>query len=287
MPHTHTQPLPRLPEGASRLQLRFARDFGSEDLLLIQAALLEQLSSSLGIAAERVRLVTSYGAGQYVCYDLLPTSDGASADELASKLVSLAEDAQSPLHAAEPLALLNELRSLGATPEADALLVGAERLSGRAFKQTDILEVIKLIAFSGALLLATGILCGICYGTMKGGAEAHAKIESLVPSGKQYGKKKKDATDEERQILSPHAYAGDGDGGDDAEDAERPRGARARGGNGVVSPEQQAHARIGKLLAAIEMNDDDDDASDAILPYEARPPSRLPPARSALHSDFD
>ena len=65
-----TPPLPILSGGMSRIELKLGRDFGDEDLLLVQEELKENLATVLNVPADTFTIVQVYGGGQYFLMDL-------------------------------------------------------------------------------------------------------------------------------------------------------------------------------------------------------------------------
>ena len=116
-----SEPKPTLPlqdayTGTVRLELALSRDFGAEDLLVVQQELVEQLGTALGAPPERFVVMQNYAAGQYYIVDVLPATaaggaadggGGPSAEELVAKLIEMGGDAASSLFEGRVLGLLN------------------------------------------------------------------------------------------------------------------------------------------------------------------------------------
>ena len=107
-------------QGTTRVEIELMRDFGSEDLLLVQRELLDELAAALQVDVERFAIAQAYAAGQYYILDVLPpaSSGGAeaegqpSSDELLERFVSLGTDGGSSLYDGRALGLLNGLKRL-------------------------------------------------------------------------------------------------------------------------------------------------------------------------------
>ena len=89
-----------LPSGLTRLELQLGRDFGSEDLLLVQEELREDLARAMQTSVEQFTVAQVYGAGQFYLVDL-PT--GA----VVQSLVAKAKDAGSSVFESRVLGTLD------------------------------------------------------------------------------------------------------------------------------------------------------------------------------------
>ena len=230
-----TPPLPLAKPGSVRLELKLTADFGSEDLLLVQQELCEQLAGVLGTMSERLAVVESYGAGMYFIVDVLPASlmrpevddvaSGGTPEELLTRLLSLASDLSSSLFEARVLGMLDELKRLdGYGGGSEETLATDLQQAGLGAAKFSILDVLKLVVFTGGVLLAAGLVVGICYGTCVQSAGGE-KIEAIVRkplggaggAGRKNGKPADKGTPEEKRSLAQEA---NDDEEEDEEDEE-------------------------------------------------------------------
>lgn len=155
-----TPPLPPLAEGSVRVELRLARDFGSEDLLLVQEELKSDLESVLGLPPESVSLVQVYGAGQFYICDL--------AEAASEKLISTAQGLGSAFLSARVLGSLDSILRLdGLGSTAETVLASDLQKLGSGYGVATIGELVMIVSFVCGVLLSCGLVLMIGYGTCK------------------------------------------------------------------------------------------------------------------------
>ena len=242
-----TPTLPLATPGSVRLELKLNVDFGSEDLLIVQQDLRDNLATTLKEPAERFALVQVYAAGQYFILDVLPHAEDRSATgagkepkAVVEQLLAEAQDLRSPLFATRVLGKLDELKRLDGLGGIEETLLGSDlQQSGSGVIKASIMEVFVLVVFAGGVLLACGLVLGICYGTcvQPGAGE---KIESITPKkpvrpgadGKASRRRADKGTAEETRSLAAAADDEDDDGSVDEDEArdEEVGGGRATSG---------------------------------------------------------
>jgi hypothetical protein len=213
--------------GTIRLELELARDFGSEDLLIVQQELLAQLAAVVHAPAERLLIAQAYAAGKFFVVDVLPSTGSkaarggegggggggggggdASADELVQKLVQEASDVASPLFDQRVLGRLNGLKRIDGYGSAltEVVLLADVQSTGLGYAKTSIADVLKLVVFAGGVLLACGLCASILYGTCRVDGSQHPQIEDLQKAHKATKDKarqqREQASAEEKQSLA-------------------------------------------------------------------------------------
>ena len=255
-----TPPLPILSGGMSRIELKLGRDFGDEDLLLVQEELKQNLATVLNVPADTFTIVQVYGGGQYFLMDL---PEGP----LVTKLQSKAHDLGSSLFETRILGELDgiiRLDGLGGHGNEETLGSDLQKgLSGLG--KASIGELVMLVVFLAGVLLATGLIIGICYGTMRQGAGE--KIPEIKKKDAKRTREAKHGTAEEK-ISVLH-------GEDDDEEAEEavvaPVNGHSKGGDEVhVDISVQALPAGGATPPVLAEDDGGVDIDELMLANQAK-----------------
>ena len=151
-----TKPLPRIPAGAVRIELKLSTPVQTADQpgTDLHGDVVADLATALGVGRSRISVVEARGRGLFLIFDILPGDVGPTPMELANELEEQVGKADSQLYAG--------MITKGTDSSAPLLLVSANGTVSRVRQEDDAGDdVMELAGTITSAMVVLGVLCGV------------------------------------------------------------------------------------------------------------------------------